>query len=49
MALLYHSIWVWALHGMRSLWSKPAVHRALDVLTGLALFALAARISGIFK
>ena len=48
MAFAYHSAWVWALHAMRSVWSKPAARRTLETLTGLALLALSARVSGGF-
>lgn len=46
MAFAYHSGWVWALHVMRAFWSRPNARRALETLTGLALLALAARVSG---
>jgi threonine/homoserine/homoserine lactone efflux protein len=48
MAFAYHSAWVWALHAMRSVWSKPAARRTLETLTGLALLALSARVAGHF-
>jgi threonine/homoserine/homoserine lactone efflux protein len=47
MAFLYHSGWVWALHSMRTFWSRPAARRTLETLTGLALLALAGRVGGI--
>ena len=47
MAFTYHSCWVWALHAMRTFWSRPHARRALETLTGLALLALAAKVGGI--
>lgn len=47
MALTYHSCWVWALHAMRTFWSQPHARRMLETLTGMALLALAARVSGL--
>ena len=46
MAFAYHSAWVWALHAMRTFWSKPGARQMLETLTGLALLALAARVAG---
>jgi threonine/homoserine/homoserine lactone efflux protein len=48
MAFAYHSGWVWALHAMRTFWSRPTARRALETLTGFALLALAGRVAGIF-
>ena len=47
MAFAYHSGWVWALHAMRTFWSRPHARRSLETLTGLALLALAARVAGV--
>ena len=47
MAFTYHSCWVWALHAMRTFWSRPHARRVLETLTGLALLALAAKVGGI--
>jgi threonine/homoserine/homoserine lactone efflux protein len=47
MAFAYHSTWVLALHEMRSFWSRPRARRALEILTGLALLALAAKVAGL--
>jgi threonine/homoserine/homoserine lactone efflux protein len=47
MAFTYHSCWVWALHAMRTFWSRPPARRALETLTGVALLALAAKVAGI--
>jgi threonine/homoserine/homoserine lactone efflux protein len=47
MAFTYHSCWVWALHAMRTFWSRPHARRALETLTGVALLALAAKVAGI--
>ncbi len=46
MAFTYHSCWVWALHAMRTFWSRPIARKALETLTGLALMALAAKVGG---
>jgi threonine/homoserine/homoserine lactone efflux protein len=46
MAFAYHSGWVWALHALRTFWSKPAARRTLETLTGVALLALAAKVAG---
>jgi threonine/homoserine/homoserine lactone efflux protein len=46
MAFAYHSSWVWALHVMRALWSRPNARRLLETLTAVALFALALKVSG---
>lgn len=48
MAFAYHSTWVWALDSMRAFWSRPAARRTLEAITGLALLALALRVSGLF-
>jgi hypothetical protein len=37
---------VWALHALRTFWSKPAARRTLETLTGVALLALAAKVAG---
>jgi threonine/homoserine/homoserine lactone efflux protein len=47
MAFAYHSGWVWALHAMRTFWSRPHARRGLETLTGVALLALAAKVGGI--
>jgi threonine/homoserine/homoserine lactone efflux protein len=47
MAFTYHSCWVWALHAMRTFWSRPGARRSLETLTGLALLALAAKVAGV--
>jgi threonine/homoserine/homoserine lactone efflux protein len=49
MAFAYHSTWVWALDSMRAFWSRPAARRALEAITGVALIALAIRVSGVFR
>jgi threonine/homoserine/homoserine lactone efflux protein len=46
MAFTYHSCWVWALHAMRTFWSRPRARRGLETLTGVALLVLAARVAG---
>ena len=48
MAFAYHTGWAWALHAMRTFWSRPAARRALETATGLALLALAAKVAGAF-
>jgi threonine/homoserine/homoserine lactone efflux protein len=48
MAFAYHSGWVYALHVMRAFWARPNARRALETLTGIALLALAGRVSGLF-
>ena len=47
MAFAYHSTWVLALHTMRAFWSRPRARRGLDLLTGVALLALAAKVAGV--
>ncbi len=49
MAFAYHSTWVWALDAMRAFWARPAARRTLEAITGVALLALALRISGVFS
>ena len=49
MAFAYHTAWVWALDSMRAFWSRPAPRRALETVTGVALLALALRVSGAFR
>lgn len=49
MAFAYHATWVWALDSMRAFWSRPAARRTLETITGLALLALALRVSGLFR
>jgi hypothetical protein len=34
---------------MRAFWSRPAARRTLEAITGVALLALAIRISGAFR
>jgi threonine/homoserine/homoserine lactone efflux protein len=46
MAFAYHSTWACGLHAMRTLWARPVARRVLETFTGLALLALAGKVSG---
>lgn len=48
MAFAYHSTWVWALDAMRAFWARAGARRTLETATGVALIALALRVSGAF-
>jgi threonine/homoserine/homoserine lactone efflux protein len=45
LAFVCHSAWALALDAMRAIWSRPAARRALEILTGVALLALALRVA----
>jgi threonine/homoserine/homoserine lactone efflux protein len=45
MAFVCHCAWALALDAMSAIWSRPRARQALEMLTGVALLALALRVA----